>query len=181
MADKKSDKNRLVNSLALGWQKEHLMKFDKEITHFNSDMGPVWIIQRKEGKGSLNHFGLLDDSNYAWYREQIGSLTGFFRAYQLKQVSINFYGSNAVVEKAALVGLGTRREVHPVLRQFHPAPGRRRRPRVRRTPETGCYHPPDGRLRAARVDPHFDRHRCGKRTLPGGIEACVGWRVSSSE
>ncbi len=106
MADKKSDKNRLVNSLALGWQKEHLMKFDKEITHFNSDMGPVWIIQRKEGKGSLNHFGLLDDSNYAWYREQIGSLTGFFRAYQLKQVSINFYGSNAVVEKAALVGLG---------------------------------------------------------------------------
>ena len=106
MTDNKMDKKKLVKSLALGWQKDHLLKVDKEVTHFNSELGPVWILQRKEVKSSSNHFGLLDDSNYAWYREQVGSLFGFFRAYQLKQVSINFYGSNAVAEKASLLGLG---------------------------------------------------------------------------
>lgn len=94
----------LVESLAPEWQKKSLLKKIKEVTHFTSAHGPVWIISRNKTK-SAGHENRLSESDYAWYREQCGSLVGYFKAYDVSEVYFSWSQTNTHQERGALIGM----------------------------------------------------------------------------
>jgi leucyl aminopeptidase len=92
----------LVRQFSSPWQHQALLKKTKEMTHFSGPLGPVWILARKSPPAEAS---VTADSNYAWYREQVGSLLGYFRSYDLYQVSFELIKTNKEQERAILVGL----------------------------------------------------------------------------
>lgn len=96
-------------TLAPQWQQEDLKnqieKQGKEVIHFVGDQGPVWIIAQKDKKQKVSHEGRLDESAYAWFRDQAGSLLGFFKAYHLTHVQFNLEKTTQEQDLGLLVGL----------------------------------------------------------------------------
>lgn len=100
---------KLVSSLAPAWQQETLKtqieKQGKEVIHFAGANGPVWLLAQKNKKEKSNHEGRIEESAYAWCRDQIGSLVGFFKAYQLTHVNIHLEKTVQAQDLGVLVGL----------------------------------------------------------------------------
>lgn len=95
-----------VKELAPAWQQATLLKATKEVTHFSSAKGPIWILARKASKNSAtSHEGRLQESDYSWFREQAGALLGYFKAYDVDQAQFYWQGTNFEQELGALVGL----------------------------------------------------------------------------
>lgn len=94
----------LVEEHGLDWQAPQLAANEREVVYFSGMKGPVWIL-RSQGKPTLGHDGLIDESLYAWARGQFGSLVGHFKVHQLKAVHIEFHGTEEGQDLGALVGL----------------------------------------------------------------------------
>ena len=93
----------LVKEHSLNWQSESLNKNEKDVLYFVGSSGPVWILRsRKKNQGG--HTGLLDESDYAWARDQFGGLVSHFRVHQLQSVTVEFHGTEAEQELGALTG-----------------------------------------------------------------------------
>ncbi|MFS4457689.1 leucyl aminopeptidase family protein [Bdellovibrio sp. HCB2-146] len=94
----------LLESQALSWQLASLKKSEREFVYFIGNQGPVWILRPRQ-KNSTGHQGLLDESAYTWARDQFGSLAAQFKAHHLKNVVIEFHGTEEIQDLGALVGL----------------------------------------------------------------------------
>lgn len=94
----------LVETHALDFQIEELKKSDKKNIHFIGRNGPVWIIFEAAGMAS-DHDGLLNESAYAFARDQFGAVLGQIKALKLKSVSVYFQGADNTVTEGAVVGL----------------------------------------------------------------------------
>lgn len=94
----------LVKEHSLSWQNETLKKNEKDVVYFVGSSGPVWILRSRK-KNQAGHEGLLDESDYAWARDQFGGLVSHFRIHQLENVSLEFHGTEAAQELGALTGL----------------------------------------------------------------------------
>jgi leucyl aminopeptidase len=94
----------LVRDHALSWQAASLKQNEREFVYFVGQRGPVWIL-RPRAKNSMGHQGLLDESAFAWCRDQFGSLVSQFKAHQLKLVHIELLGSDERQDLGALAGL----------------------------------------------------------------------------
>ena len=95
----------IVRDSQLSWQLDIEKKFEREVIHFSGNKGPVWIFHRRQRPEVVSHQGSLEESNYSWYRDQAGSLLGFFKAYGLELVQLDFHGTDAESELGFLVGL----------------------------------------------------------------------------
>ncbi|HEX7673238.1 MAG TPA: leucyl aminopeptidase family protein [Bdellovibrio sp.] len=101
------DSNKVKNLIedhSLQWQTESLMKSERELIYFVGQQGPVWILRPRK-KPSAGHEGLIDESQYAWARDQFGGLVSQFRAHQLKAVQLEFHGTEEAQDLGALTGL----------------------------------------------------------------------------
>lgn len=94
----------LVETHALDFQIDELKKTDKKNIHFIGRNGPVWIVFETVGINS-DHDGLLNESAYAFSRDQFGTIMGQIKTLKLKSVSIYFQGAENVVTEGAVVGL----------------------------------------------------------------------------
>ena len=102
------DRNKiaqLIDEQAPQFQKAQLKKSNREVIHFLSSEGPVWILSPKKRMGPFSHQGRLEDSVYAWMRDQVGSLVGFFKAYQLDQVHLILQSTSVDQELGLFVAL----------------------------------------------------------------------------
>lgn len=94
---------RLLGSHALDWQVDSLKASEKEQVHFIGKNGPVWIIKTSKNKSS-GHLGLLDESDYASMRDQVGALVPVIRAFHLTNLKVELDGTSDVQDLGVLVG-----------------------------------------------------------------------------
>lgn len=84
--------------------KAELLKTEKSSFYFSGQNGPVWILQtRKIKKGQ--HDGQLDDSVYAWFRDQAGAMVSQFKSQNCENIEFKFAGASDVMIRAVVVGL----------------------------------------------------------------------------
>ncbi len=93
----------IVTEQALDYQKETLLKSEKETVHFVGKQGLVWI-QRRSNKKASQHHGLFQDTLYALAREGAGSLVALLRAQRVKTLRVEFWGASAEEEVGFVVG-----------------------------------------------------------------------------
>lgn len=79
-------------------------KFEKRALNFAGKNGPVWIIQNNDAK-KVSTQSLFDETLYAWFRDQAGSLVGQFKNREIETVELHFMEANEVVIRACVVGL----------------------------------------------------------------------------
>jgi leucyl aminopeptidase len=97
---------QILQKMGPRWQQDVLKGLsEREVIHFSGNQGPVWIWHRQSKKGNSSHFGRLEDSDYTWYRDQVGAVLGFSKAYQVKNLFFEFIGTEESQELGALVGL----------------------------------------------------------------------------
>lgn len=77
----------IVLSNANELAQEKILTSDKKIISFTGIFGPVWVVKAPELKKG-NHLGLLDESNYAWYRDLGATLLGQIKTQNCEEVSI---------------------------------------------------------------------------------------------
>ena len=102
------DKNKLqslIRKHGLTWQKKNLESANREVLQFVGDKGPVWIVSPRTKSLNVSHSGRLEESHYAWMRDQVGSITGFFKAYQLDSIHFELHALSKEQELGLWVGL----------------------------------------------------------------------------
>lgn len=81
---------KLLQQYAPAWQVASLAeKATQTILNFNTPDGPVFILQRRKPKGPFSHQGLLEDSEYGWFRDQGGALWTMMRNSGAKTFSLD--------------------------------------------------------------------------------------------
>lgn len=70
---------KLVQTHAPAWQVQGLLEKPRDVLMINGGQGPVYILQRRKPKGPFSHQGLLEESDYAWFRDQGGALWALIR------------------------------------------------------------------------------------------------------
>ncbi|UOF01591.1 M17 family metallopeptidase [Bdellovibrio reynosensis] len=93
----------LISQHSLDWQVDSLKKSDREFVYFVGQRGPVWILRPRK-KATVGHGGLIDETSYAWARDQFGTLVSNFKAHHLKFVQIELHGTDESQDLGALVG-----------------------------------------------------------------------------
>jgi len=104
-AEDRNKISQLIDQLAPQFQKAQLKKNTREFIQFLSERGPIWILSPRVRKGPFSHQGRLEESNYSWMRDQVGSLVGFFKAYQLENVEIELQATTEEQERGLFVAL----------------------------------------------------------------------------
>lgn len=94
-----------IEDLAPEWQKKTLLDNKKELIHFNSNQGPVWILSRSARSNMTSHQGQLEESLYAWARENAGTILQSIKTYKVQQVNLEFSATNHELDLGFLVGL----------------------------------------------------------------------------
>lgn len=102
--DQKS-REKIASEHLLPWQKESFKKNHRELVYLGGKKGPVWIVRGREKSARQSHLGLLDESPYAHFRDLVGGLVAHFKAHQLSQVQVIFFGTSAEQELGAMTGL----------------------------------------------------------------------------
>lgn len=102
--NKQKNLEALVETHALDFQVDDLKKSDKKNIHFIGRNGPVWIVFESAGTAA-DHDGLLNESAYAFARDQFGTILNQIKALKLKSVSIYFQSIDNSVTEGAVVGL----------------------------------------------------------------------------
>lgn len=102
----KNDSRRVrewIQQKALDWQKEMLLKQERELIYFIGHEGPVWIFRpvKKFSAWSAQNF---NETEYSWARDTLGTLLMQLKAHQLEQVGMEFSGTTPQQELGALVG-----------------------------------------------------------------------------
>ncbi len=104
--DDQAQVQSLIRRHAPRWQSKSLLaQASKEVVHFSGTQGPVWIFCRHPHKGPASHHGRLEDSDYSWHRDQLGTLLGFCKAYQVGRLKLQLISTNDYQDKGVLVGL----------------------------------------------------------------------------
>ena len=98
------DVKKIIEQHAFDQHKAQLLKSEKALIFFNGQNGPVWILQNRETKKSQHH-GMLDESAYAWFRDQAGPLVGQFKNHLCENIVVHFSGLNDVMMRGFIVGL----------------------------------------------------------------------------
>jgi leucyl aminopeptidase len=103
-SQKKAEFKKIIALLASDSQKVQLLQSEKKTIYFNGQNGPVWILKNTQAsKGQ--HNGLLDESMYAWFRDQAGSLVSQFKAHPIMNIDFNFFDADENIVRAVVVGL----------------------------------------------------------------------------
>lgn len=95
---------RIVMDNALEHNEEQLLKSDKKTLSFVGQQNIIWILQSKETKKG-QHTGLLDESSYAWFRDQGAALFAQLKSHQLHEVSLHLLDVAADDLRALIVGM----------------------------------------------------------------------------
>lgn len=93
----------LLEQHALDYQKEALLKNNRETIHFMGKLGPVWI-QRRSQQKRTTHSGLFQESGYAQGRDGAGALVNLIRSLQITHLAVEFWGAQIDEELGVLVG-----------------------------------------------------------------------------
>lgn len=102
------DRTRIENIIedyTTDWQKTSLLAAKKELLHFVSNQGPVWILCRWPRPTVTSHHGQLEESAYAWARENGGGIFTTLKSYKVSQVIIEMSGTNEEIDLGFLVGM----------------------------------------------------------------------------
>ncbi|HEY8272439.1 MAG TPA: leucyl aminopeptidase family protein [Pseudobdellovibrionaceae bacterium] len=114
----------LTEEHALSWQLTELKKNEREMVFFVGVKGPVWIVRPRRKLDSVQHQGLLEESDYAFSRDLFGGLLGHFKAHALEQIRIEYIDTDFEPELGSLVGLGMSsynfRQIHELKPQNWP-------------------------------------------------------------
>lgn len=97
------DYKKLIEEHALARQIEQLKKSEKRTVSFSGQAGPVWIMQ-SEAKKKGQHHGLLDESNYAWFRDQSGSVMSLMKSQGLEKVIVTFIDCDEEIIRPVIIG-----------------------------------------------------------------------------
>lgn len=103
-ARRQAEYKKIIETYAPESQKKNLLKSEKRSVFFAGVAGPVWIMQNATVKKG-NHSGLLDESVYAWFRDQSGSLVAQFKTYQFTQVALHFIEADVAAVRGVVIGL----------------------------------------------------------------------------
>lgn len=103
-AQKQKNIEAIVETHALDFQIEDLKSADKKNVHFIGRSGPVWIICQQPQVGHTQHHGLLEESSYAFAREQFGAILAQAKALKLKSLSVYFQQATPEEQSGAIVG-----------------------------------------------------------------------------
>lgn len=99
-------RSHIIERHALPWQKRELQKSKKDLLYFSGSEGMVFIIQRSsQPSRASSHSGILDESDYAWAREQGGFFLSLCRSMQLADVAIQMCGVAEEFIRGFVVGL----------------------------------------------------------------------------
>ncbi|MBX2994620.1 MAG: leucyl aminopeptidase family protein [Bdellovibrionaceae bacterium] len=102
------DKNALSQLLvkaAPAWRRSSENFLNRDNFVLETENGPMWVIYRRRPQGPFSHAGALEESEYAWYRDQAGWALGQMKASGISQVLIDFRGTEPAMERGLLVGL----------------------------------------------------------------------------
>jgi leucyl aminopeptidase len=78
----------------------------RELIHFAGHNGPVWIFCKKTESKKINtHGGRLEESSYSWYRDQVGGILGYAKAYKVQQLLIELHSTDEQQEIGMFTGL----------------------------------------------------------------------------
>ena len=105
--DVKAQKNQLlqiIDSEALNHQKKELKSLDQRIISFNGSRGPVWILKWTASEPGIQG-GLLDESAYAWFRDQAGVILTAAKAQKLQHLELSFDEMAEEVVRPMVIGL----------------------------------------------------------------------------
>lgn len=91
----------IIQKNAPVWQQKNLFEKNKDTIHFVGEKGAFWILQKK----SKTQEQVLPESDLAWFRDKGASLLGFFKAYELKNIKIDFLKSDKDCELGFFMGL----------------------------------------------------------------------------
>lgn len=104
LGDKQEKKFKaIIEEQALSYQREALLKSERETIHFVGQNGLVWI-QRRTTKKIDQHQGLFNQSLYSLARDGAGALVGVLRAQKIKKLDIEFWGAAEEEQIGFIVG-----------------------------------------------------------------------------
>lgn len=104
--DSKVKFKQIIQKHALSWQQKSLLQSSKELIYFTGNFGPVWILSPHRKAKSINFQKPLQESDYAWSRDIVGSLVSHFKIHQLKCVYVEMMNTKDDQELGMLVGMG---------------------------------------------------------------------------
>jgi len=76
-----------------------------ETIHIHGPNGPLWIICRKPKAAEVSHSGLLEESDYSWARDKVGSWFSHQRSSPHLNVELSFESCNDGIILGALTGI----------------------------------------------------------------------------
>jgi len=103
-AQKQKNVEVIIETHALEFQIDDLKASDKKNIHFIGRSGPVWIICQQPQSAHAQHSGLLEESSYAFAREQFGAVLTQAKALKLKSLSVYFQQATSEEQSGAVVG-----------------------------------------------------------------------------
>lgn len=94
----------IVETHAHDFQLDKLLTSDKKLIHFVGLSGPVWILKNLELKKG-QHYGLLEESTYAWFRDQAGALFSSVKNLGIENLQVYFSQcKTADISRAFIIG-----------------------------------------------------------------------------
>lgn len=102
-SNREKEFKKIIDSEALSRQVSQLKKTEKRNLSFSGERGPVWILQADSKKRGPHH-GLLDESSYAWFRDQSGVVMAQLKAQNLEKVLVTFVDCDAEVVRPVVIG-----------------------------------------------------------------------------
>lgn len=94
----------IVEEHALDFQRDGLLRNERDTVHFVGTKGLVWV-QRRSKKKNLTHGGAFQESLYTQAREGSGALVSVLKALQVRRMDMEFWGASEEEEIGSLVGL----------------------------------------------------------------------------
>ncbi len=95
---------KFVELHAVDSQKDLLLNSEKKTISFTGKQNAVWILQvHSPSKGQ--HSGLLDESSYAWFRDQGASLIAQFKSQKISEVNLQLLDLQEGDLRGLIVGM----------------------------------------------------------------------------
>lgn len=102
----RQDLKRLATELQLSSEQQKNLNSERRSIFLSLPAGRyIWIMKTIKPMSSTDHHGLLDESAYAWVREQSGSLVAQFKSLSIDKVNVLFSRANEEICRAFVVGL----------------------------------------------------------------------------
>lgn len=103
-AERKKMYKKFVELHALDSQKELLLNSEKKTVSFTGKQNLVWFLQAPDIKKG-QHNGLLDESNYTWFRDQGASLVAQFKAQKVTEINLQLLDLQEGDLRGLIVGM----------------------------------------------------------------------------